>query len=95
MGYRAKQRILSWRIPNDWEALKEIFNIFSHQENANKNNPEIPPHTSQNGQDEKTQVTADAGEDVGKEGHSSIAGGIANWYNHSGNKSGGSSENQT
>jgi hypothetical protein len=32
-------------------------------------------------------------EDVEKEEHSSIAGGIANWYNHSGNQSGGSSEN--
>jgi hypothetical protein len=30
-------------------------------------------------------VTADAGEDVEKEEHSSIAGGIASWYNHSGN----------
>ena len=30
-------------------------------------------------------MTADAGEDVEKEKHSSIAGGIANWDNHSGN----------
>jgi hypothetical protein len=30
-------------------------------------------------------MTADAGEDVEKEKHSSIAGGIASWYNHSGN----------
>jgi hypothetical protein len=30
-------------------------------------------------------VTADAGEDVEKEEHSSIAGGIASWYNHSAN----------
>jgi hypothetical protein len=30
-------------------------------------------------------VTADAFEDVEKEAHSSIAGGIARWYNHSGN----------
>jgi hypothetical protein len=28
-------------------------------------------------------VTADAGEDVEKEEHSSIVGGIASWYNHS------------
>ena len=33
----------------------------------------------------KSQVTADAGEDVEKEGHSSTAGGIASLYNHSGN----------
>ena len=42
-----------------------------------------------------TQLTADAGEDVEKEEHSSIVGGIANYYNHSGNQSGGSSENWT
>jgi len=40
-------------------------------------------------------VTADAGEDVEKEEHSSIVGGITDWYNHSGNQSGGSSENWT
>jgi hypothetical protein len=43
----------------------------------------------------KFQVTADAGEDVEKEEHSFIAGGIASLYNHSGNQSGGSSENWT
>jgi hypothetical protein len=31
--------------------------------------------------------------DVEEEEHSSIACGIANWYNHFGNQSGGSSEN--
>jgi metal-responsive CopG/Arc/MetJ family transcriptional regulator len=31
------------------------------------------------------QVTADAGEDMEKEEHSSIVGGIASLYNHSGN----------
>ena len=41
----------------------------------------------------KTQVTADAGKDVVKEEHSSIFGGIASVYNHSGNQSGSSSEN--
>jgi hypothetical protein len=43
----------------------------------------------------KSQVTADAGEDVEKEEHSSIVCGIASLYNHSGNQSGGSSENWT
>ena len=43
----------------------------------------------------KNQVTADAGEDVEKEEHSSIASGIASLYNHSENQSGGSSENWT
>jgi hypothetical protein len=43
----------------------------------------------------KIQVTADAGEDVEKEEHSSIIGGIASLYNHSGIQSGSSSENWT
>jgi hypothetical protein len=41
----------------------------------------------------KSQVTTHVREDVEKEERSSIAGAIANWYNHSGNQSGGSSEN--
>jgi hypothetical protein len=40
-------------------------------------------------------VIADAGEDVEKEGHFSIAGGMASWYNHSGNQFGCFSENLT
>jgi hypothetical protein len=40
-------------------------------------------------------MTADAGKDVEKEEHSSIAGGIESLYNYSGNQSGGSSENWT
>jgi len=40
----------------------------------------------------RTQVPAYAGEDVEKEEHSIIIGGIANWYNLSGNQTGGSSE---
>jgi hypothetical protein len=31
-------------------------------------------------------VTTDAGKDVEKEKHSSIAGGTASWYNHTGNQ---------
>jgi hypothetical protein len=41
----------------------------------------------------KIQVTADAGEDMEREEYSSIAGGIESFYNHSGNQSGGTSEN--
>jgi hypothetical protein len=40
----------------------------------------------------QTHMTADAGQDVEKEEHFSIAGRIENWYNQSGNQSGGSSE---
>jgi hypothetical protein len=62
-----------------------MFYILSYQGTANQNNPEIPPHTIQNGSDKKTQVIVNAGEVVEKEEHSSIAGGIAIWYNHCGN----------
>ena len=72
-----------------------MFNILNHQGNANQNNPQIPPHTSTEWLRSKIQVTARAGEDVEKEEHSSIAGGIVSWYNHSGNQFGGSSENWT
>ena len=37
-------------------------------------------------------MTADAGEDVDKEEHFSIVGGIASLYNHSGNQSGSCSK---
>jgi hypothetical protein len=38
----------------------------------------------------KIQVTADAGEDVEKQEHSSTAGEIASLYSHTGSQSGGS-----
>jgi hypothetical protein len=71
-----------------------MFNILSHQGNANQNNSDSTSHQSECLRS-KIQVTADAGEDVEKEEHSSIAGGIASWYNHFGNQFGGSSENWT
>jgi hypothetical protein len=33
--------------------VKKKFNILSYQGNPNQNDPEIPPHTSQNGSDQK------------------------------------------
>jgi hypothetical protein len=38
-------------------------------------------------------MTVDAGKDVEIDEHSSVVGGIASWYNQSGNQSSGSSEN--
>lgn len=32
-----------------WEALKEMFNILSHQGNANQIDTEIPAYTDQKG----------------------------------------------
>jgi hypothetical protein len=49
MGCRAKKRILNGRSSNGLQAPKEMFNILSHQGNANQNDPEIPPHSNQNG----------------------------------------------
>jgi hypothetical protein len=40
-------------------------------------------------------MTVDPGEVVEKEEHSSIAGGMASWYNHSVNQFGSSVENWT
>jgi hypothetical protein len=37
-------------------------------------------------------VITDAGKDMEKEGNSSIVGGIANWYNHSGNQFGSTAQ---
>jgi hypothetical protein len=76
---------------NGLETPKEIFKVPSDQRNENQNNPEIPPYTNQIRS--KPQVTTHVGEDVEKEEHSYVASGIANWCNHSGNQSGGSSEN--
>jgi hypothetical protein len=59
----------------------------------------LPVGTSSGYQSEwlrsKIQVTADACKDMVKEKHSSIVGGIASLYNHSGNQSGSFSENWT
>jgi hypothetical protein len=71
-----------------------MFNILSHQRNANQSNTEIPLQTSQNAKIKNSSDT-DAGKVMEKKEHSSIAGEIANWYNDSGNQSGGSSENWT
>ena len=49
MRYRAKQRILNGGVRNGREAPKEMLNIHCPQENTNQNNPEILPHTTQNG----------------------------------------------
>jgi hypothetical protein len=72
-----------------------MLNILIHPGSANQNNPEIPPYFQSEWLGSKTHMTADTGKDAEKEEHSSIAGGIESWYIHSGNQSGGSSENWT
>jgi hypothetical protein len=46
MGYRVKPRIHHRGILN---SEKHVFKILSNQTNANQEDTEIPPHTSQNG----------------------------------------------
>jgi hypothetical protein len=67
--------------------------MLSHQRKANQNDPEILHYTNQNDKDKKSQVTAHIGKNIEKEEHSSFSCGMANWYNPSGNQTGGSSEN--
>ena len=68
-----------------------MSNIISHQWNANQNDPEILPYINQNSYVKKSPGTAHAEKDLEKEENSSSAG--VNLYNHSGNHSGGYSEN--
>lgn len=50
MEYIAKQRILKKGIWNDGEAHKQMFNIYSHQDNASQNYPEFLPYRNLNTQ---------------------------------------------
>ena len=59
MGHRAKQWILNKGISSGQEALKEVFEVLSHQGNANQYDPEIPPTSHQSEWlRSKTQITA-------------------------------------
>ena len=100
MGYNAKQRIHNRRILNGQEALKEMFKVLLIREMQIKMNlrfhltPNRMTKIKKKKKKQKTpQVTVHVGVDVEKEKHSSIAGGIACWYNHSVNQFGSSSEN--
>ena len=57
---------------NGWEAIEKIFNILNHHGYANQQPWDSTSHQSE-WLGSKIQVTADAGEDVEKEEHSSIA----------------------
>jgi hypothetical protein len=68
MGLSAEQRILTRGKPNGREAPEKMFNILNHQGNANQNNPEILPHTSQNGQDKKNSGDSRCWQECGERG---------------------------
>jgi hypothetical protein len=95
MGYRAKQRILNWGMPNGWEAHKEMFHILHHQRNENNSNLRFHLTPVRMAKSKNSGDSRSSGEDVEKEEHFSIAGGIASWCSHSGNQFGGSSEKGT
>jgi hypothetical protein len=71
--------------------LKECTIVLVIREMQIKTNLDSTSHQSE-WLKSKTQVTADAGEDVEKEEHSTIACVYINWYNNSGNLSGSSYE---
>jgi hypothetical protein len=54
---------------NGQEALKEIFNILSHQGDSNQNNPEIRSLHMSEWLRNKPQVTEHAGKDIKSEEH--------------------------
>jgi hypothetical protein len=68
-----------------------MFQIFSDQRNVNQNNIEILPYTIRMAEI-KTSGDNTCWKGCGERGTLLRAGGIANWYNHSGNQSGGSTE---
>ena len=71
-----------------FQLLVGSFKVLSDQRNANQNYSTLHEWLRS-----KPQVTTHVGENVEKEEHPSIGGGIANWYNHSGSQSVCSSEN--
>jgi hypothetical protein len=66
---------------------KELCNTLIHQVNEINTILDSTLHQSK-WLSSKTQMTAYAGENMGKEKHFSIAGGIASRYNHFENQSG-------
>ena len=92
MGWCLNRELSKEETQNDWEALKEILNIFSHQGKAKQNNSEIPSYTCHNGNDQQKHVTAHAGEDTKQGGQSAIAIRRANLYSRHGNHCGSSPE---
>jgi len=72
-----------------------MFNNLSYQGTANQNNPEIPPHTSQNEKDQKLRSCQMLARMWRKKNTLPLLVGLQAAYSHSANQSGGSSDNWT
>lgn len=57
MGYKSKQKMIKNGNTNGKKALKELFNISSHQGNANKNCFEITSYKSEKPRSIKQMIT--------------------------------------
>ena len=53
MGKRPEQTFFQIRNVDGQQTHEEAFNIANHQENANQNHNDIPPHTCLNGYPQK------------------------------------------
>jgi hypothetical protein len=94
MRYRAKQRILNEEYLMSAKHLKKCSTSLIIREMQIETTLRF--HFTVVGMAKiKNSGTSDAGEDVEKEEHSSVFGGVACWCNDFGNQSGGSSENWT
>ena len=68
-GQMFKQKFLQRRHADGQEAHEKMHNIPNYQRNANQNDNEVAPHTSQSGQPQKVYKTTYAGE-VWRKGNS-------------------------
>ena len=84
---------LNRAVSNGQVALEEMFKVLSQQGNANQSDSDFSISHPSEWLGCNTQMPAHTGKDVEQEEHSSIAGGIASWYNHFRNQFSGFSEN--
>ena len=66
------------------EKHEKTLNITKYQRNTNQNYNEVSAHDSQNGHDEKSLKTINAGEGVEQREVSYIVGENVDWYSHYG-----------
>ena len=87
MGKGPEQTILQGGHTEGPDTYERMFNITSHQKDANENHNEIPLHTCQNGHHKQINKTS-AGEVMEKREPECIVGGNADWCSHCGKQYG-------